>query len=328
MLTRFFQLFDDPLVYVIKSGWSMEAGFGLCRARAKGKPFHVLIPPAWDVAQVADELQHFVLAAAGPCPEATFHFLCPGEADVALLKARGLNAFCAHQNAFLDETIFKPDPAAKKQFRAVHNAALTKWKRHELAWGVKNIAVITFLHEKKDNFEPFSGYKSLAWSNATPDGKLTVVPPREVARINNASGAGISLSRTEGCCYANGEYQFCGLPVVSTKSTGGRSDFYDSATTKIVWDHTFFVERAVRHWERHPPDPTAIHGRTIEKAIRHRVRVLDWLKEISGINVHAQANANAWHPRFHSRFRMNTKVDPAELPPPVLNPYRFVFMEA
>ena len=317
--TYFLQLFEDPPVFAIKSGRSLEPGFALCRRAAKGRPFHVLVPPCWDVALERSYLVDFVSAASQVCPEAKFQFMTPTEPEAILLRAHGLQAFCAHQNAFIDETIFKIDPTSQgKDFRAVHNAALMPWKRHRLAWNVDDIAVITYRHNLDDKITHLTGYKHLAWSNAKPDGTIKRLSSAEVAGILNRSKSGMILSALEGANYASAEYQFCGLPVITTRSKGGRSAFLDPQATSIVWPFRWAVERAVAHWDRNPLDPEVIRNSTIQRAVPHRLRVLDWLKKVTGENVHAKANANAWYPTFNDKIRARAPYDQKQLPPPIL----------
>lgn len=51
--------------------------------------------------------------------------------------------------------------------------------------------------------------------------------------LNNSSVGGI-FSATEGACYASTEYLMCGLPVISTHSTGGRDIWYTPDNSILV----------------------------------------------------------------------------------------------
>lgn len=50
----------------------------------------------------------------------------------------------------------------------------------------------------------------------------------------NSSSVGGIFSATEGACYASTEYLLCGLPVVSTASSGGRDIWYTPNNSIIV----------------------------------------------------------------------------------------------
>jgi glycosyltransferase involved in cell wall biosynthesis len=52
--------------------------------------------------------------------------------------------------------------------------------------------------------------------------------------VLNSSSIGGMFSATEGACYASTEYLMCGLPVVSTASTGGRDIWYTPHNSIIV----------------------------------------------------------------------------------------------
>jgi glycosyltransferase involved in cell wall biosynthesis len=60
------------------------------------------------------------------------------------------------------------------------------------------------------------------------------LPLGEVAGVLNSSSIGGMFSATEGACYASTEYLMCGLPVVSTASTGGRDIWYPPHNSIIV----------------------------------------------------------------------------------------------
>jgi len=56
----------------------------------------------------------------------------------------------------------------------------------------------------------------------------------DVAAVLNASRVGGIFSAEEGACYASTEYLLCGLPVVSTASTGGRHVWYTPQNSVVV----------------------------------------------------------------------------------------------
>ena len=55
----------------------------------------------------------------------------------------------------------------------------------------------------------------------------------EVNNFLNQCKVGIILSEVEGANYASIQYLLAGLPVVSTKSKGGRDVFFDPYKLKI-----------------------------------------------------------------------------------------------
>lgn len=307
--TFFLKIFDDPLVFCIASGWTLKSGFDLCKQAANGKAFHIIVVPYWNVADQVDALEFFARSVETKNPKARVHFLCPSAADIKLLLRKSLSAIHAHQNAFIDDEIFKPDPKLQKIYRAIHNAALVNFKRHHLAWGVENIAVITYRHQEENDLTILEGYKSLAWSNRTGGMQINYMSSNDVAKVICQSNVGLILSAKEGANFASGEYQFCGIPTVTTRSAGGRSAFLNSATTTTVWPYAFAVNLAVTKWENQLPDPANVRRATIEKAITHRMRFLDFLKQITGQNVHAMANSKAWLPTYRDKLRDSLEIE-------------------
>ena len=79
------------------------------------------------------------------------------------------------------------------------------------------------------------------------------------------------LSKAEGACYASAEYLLCGLPLVTTKSIGGRDVFYDDAYTLVVDDTPEAVREGVRQMIERDISPEFIRRETLKKLSPHRV---------------------------------------------------------
>lgn len=70
--------------------------------------------------------------------------LCNTRAEYELLNRRHVPAVICHQNAFLDEQLYRICPCIEKKWDAVYNAQIAPYKRHDLAQGVKSLALITY----------------------------------------------------------------------------------------------------------------------------------------------------------------------------------------
>jgi hypothetical protein len=70
--------------------------------------------------------------------------------------------------------------------------------------------------------------------------------PKEVAAVLNRSLLGGIFSELEGPCYASTEYFLCGLPVVSTPSSGGRHVWYTPHNSVLVEPSPAAVAEGVR----------------------------------------------------------------------------------
>ena len=301
--TSCLKLMDEPLVFVTYAGSYLLSGLSMCLDQAKGRPFHLLIVPNWEVRTLLPVLDAFVRTAALLNSGITPCILSPGDEENALLEVKGLRHVHAHHNAFIDETVFHPSTDERRIYDAIYIAAMQTWKRHDLAWNIPNICVLTYGHGRGDDTSVMSGYSSLAYSNCLGGGDVEFLAASDVAAKINQSRVGLILSAREGGNFASGEYQFCGLPVITTPSTGGRHYFLDSKTTIVVQPTAESVEKAVVAANGQTWDATAIHRRAVARAIPHRERLLTYLSQISGRDIRAEANGNAWHPAFSDKLR-------------------------
>ena len=123
-----------------------------------------------------------------------------------------------NNTCFLDPQIYTIVPGTEKIFDAVCNAKALAFKRHSLTEKVENKCFITYDSNEHD---PKVNLRELNPASIVAD-----VGARDVVETLNRSHVGLILSAEEGACYASTEYLLCGLPVVSTPSRGGRTEFY------------------------------------------------------------------------------------------------------
>lgn len=304
----FLELFADPFVFSVPAGWNFFDGLAHCRSRAGGRPFFVVGVAYWDVSASREENARIWAKTRLLYPEATLLWLVPQRRDVELLASMGIDALHCHPSAFLDETIFRPDKLATKRYDAVFNANSAAFKRHELAWGVERLALITYSLEGQ-NTELLEAYKDLAFSNFDRETRsITPLSATEVASVLNQSYCGLTLSQLEGANFASGEYMFCGIPLLTTPSSGGRHTLYDSRQVLVVAPTPAAVEAGVAQCVDWPIDPDELHALTLAKVIPHRRRLLDWLSRVIERDAHALANANSWLPSFRDKLRIFHQV--------------------
>jgi glycosyltransferase involved in cell wall biosynthesis len=273
----------------------------MCAKEAKGRPFYALVSPDWYVTERLCELRVKAQRAKEKLPEATIIFLVPTKSELELLQDNGLTALWVHVGAFVDETIFYPDFEATKKFSAVHNATCDFYKRHELAWGVERIAVISSLHDQDNltrRLELIKGYQDLAYCNLSPNGEVHWIDEKGVRAIICQSHCGLILSEVEGFCRASAEYLFCGIPVVTTPSKGGRDELFDSSCVYTVSPNRFAIEQAVKTIRKDGYDPAQIRAGVVRKSREHRLRLINWLSDVSKRDVYAEANESGWIPSF------------------------------
>lgn len=200
---------------------------------------------------------------------------------------------CNH-NATLDRNRFT---LAEKMIKhrkhdSVYIARVCEQKRHYLAGHLNNIALIT---GGATHFRGFDeAYKTIC-SNLSDKEFLFVhqfVREDKVIEILHNSKIGLCLSAHEGAMYSSTEYLLCGLPIVSTKSKGGRDAFFTDKNCIIAEDTPESVSECVQHWLNNYPDwkqRNQIRKQAIAMQKKHTKALKDKLKEISPTNIDIDA---------------------------------------
>jgi glycosyltransferase involved in cell wall biosynthesis len=215
-------------------------------------------------------------------PEHRILFLCNTSTEASLLSRAGIPSVHCNHNAFLDERLYRPLPAVKR-FDAVYNSRLEPFKRHALARQVRSLAILTYgLDESPVGYvrEVRQMLAHAEWLNFPAQDGYRLIPREEIPRHLASARVGLCLSAEEGAMYASGEYLLCRLPIVSTRSKGGRDVFFDDEYVAIVDDTPEAVAAGVERMVRLSPDPEYIRNRTIEKLRRHRDLLIDSVQRI------------------------------------------------
>lgn len=214
-------------------------------------------------------------------PHHRFVFLCNDERERAAHEAAGLTAILCNHNAFVDEQIFTPADAVPR-YDAVYNAAMVAWKRHELSRLVQSCVQITY--DKKDvphevTMARFAELQralpSHTFANRIVDNDIVPLRSNEVVALLRQSRVGLCLSAVEGAMFASIEYLLTGLPVVSTRSAGGREEFADPQYWLTVDDTAEAVAAGVAEMIGRNLSREHIRARTLERVHRHRARLRD-----------------------------------------------------
>ena len=171
-------------------------------------------------------------------PGHRFVHLCNSREQLEAFLDAGLAALLCNHNCLLDETIYRPEPGVAKRFDAVYNARFKRYKRHGLAARVESLALIYALQPAVDDPDEVAAIRRAMahahFFNHDEEGGYVALDAAEVRRCLNECRVGLCLSAVEGGMYASMEYLLCGLPVVSTKSQGGRDVFFDAVNARIV----------------------------------------------------------------------------------------------
>ena len=137
------------------------------------------------------------------------------------------------------------------------------FKRLHLAKDIKDIYILTYSCPKNADgsydlslFEP--KIKHAAWNSSFISDQSLIF------KLIHSSSCALALSRIEGANWAVLEAHMCGIPVVSTKSLGGRDRYFNSENSQIVSANSQSVANAVELYKFHPPNPALVRESTLE----------------------------------------------------------------
>ena len=141
-------------------------------------------------------------------------------------------------------------------------------KRHWLSARIERLALLDPVYgtDALDLKRAYTSRPNCAWSN---DERLE---PAGVAEIVTRAHCGLALSELEGMCRASSEYLLCGVPVVSTRSHGGRDVWYDEYNAIVVEADVDAVYDAACALKRQPRDPWRIRSDYLARARAFRDR--------------------------------------------------------
>jgi hypothetical protein len=217
-------------------------------------------------------------------PQHHFVFLCNTERELTLLNNLGIPAVFCNSNAFVDEKIFDVDANIEKQFDAIYDSQLLPVKRFELTASLGNLAIITYLHRSANRRYGSKVRQLLSnanWLNDPFDQQRSALLAEcEVAATYNASRCGLCLSSVEGAMYSSIQYLLCGLPVVTTKSIGGRDVFFDEEYVVYVDPTPQSVQAGVERALALGVNADYIRSKTLLRMAIHRTTYTDLVQEI------------------------------------------------
>jgi hypothetical protein len=232
----------------------------------------------------SDEQAHLA-ALRDRYPEHRHIFLCNTRVELQLMKNAGIPAILCSSLVYIDETIFNIMPDEQKEFDAVYNAGLVRFKRHELCRDVHSLALLYHQHHPEHLHEPDYPKQlrtKLPHANFIndADGRYRHLSPQEVACWTNRARVGLCLSAAEGAMRVTAEYLLCGLPVVSTPSIGGRDRVLHPAWSRIVDPTPEAVAAAVADMASRLLDPHQIRRGVFELLRPDRIRLVKLIAAI------------------------------------------------
>jgi glycosyltransferase involved in cell wall biosynthesis len=235
--------------------------------------------------------------------------LCNTPRQLEVFRAAGLPAIFCNHNALVDERIYRPMPGIPREFDAVYDARINRFKRHDLALAVPRLALayardrsqIDPVYELRMRWRLRHAYHFNRRGNGRAYRHLV---PEEIALAYNRCRIGLSLSAEEGANYASIQYLLCGLPVVSTRSRGGRDVFFDAETARIVDDDPRAVRRGVEEMIDRRLDPHRVRAAALVRMREHRERFLAELQRIYDEQGVARSAAVEWDRVFFDKLML------------------------
>jgi hypothetical protein len=232
-------------------------------------------------------------------------FMANSEEEYRMLIDAGLETAWVSHNAFVNPAIFRILTDSEKRFDAVYDARISHFKRHNLAVKIENLALITARAPDHHNESYTRSIRNILpqayWFNdpLAADYRWMTFPDINVAL--NQCHVGLCLSAEEGAMLASIQYLLAGLPIVSTKSHGGRDEFFAPDYVQIVGDNAEEVAAGVRKMLECPVPPEEIRRRTLEKIAQHKLRLFELLESIcsaEGLHVDLRQCWDFWTVRL------------------------------
>jgi glycosyltransferase involved in cell wall biosynthesis len=258
--------------------------FRLLRALRR-RPVDVLVTMSWHQARrrLVERLLRLE-RRLGRIGDHRVAFLATDASELAAFRCAGLRTAHVNNAALVDERIFRPLPERKVRFGAVYDARLSRFKRHELAAEVPDLALVSYPFADGDDdyraaIAPIVG-RAHSFNGEPGSDAYRLLSPAEVNHALNQCAVGLALSREEGAMYASTQYLLAGLPVVSTPSRGGRHEFYDPEYVRIVDATPRAVADAVAELRHCKVPPEEIRARTLDRVWQHRRRLFACVDEI------------------------------------------------
>ncbi|MFD2570784.1 glycosyltransferase [Spirosoma soli] len=265
----------------------------------------------WSIESIKEIIQMIYIIAKNKIlyPKINVSILCNTQKELKILKFLKINAIYCNHNCFIDENIFDINNN-KKKYKAVYNAVLSRFKRHILCSKIEGLTLITYKYDNtkyKKYLE--ENLHSAVWQNYKENGAIVFLTSDESASVYNQSYVGLALSKVEGAMYSSTEYLLCGIPVVSTKSKGGRDIFYNIYNSIICKANSTDVSMAVDILSKRNVNPYKIRKDTLELMLAHRQRFVEHINLIIKKNNLGYDIRDTWNNWYINKLRHELYVE-------------------
>lgn len=282
-------LSERPAIVALALMWSVEQVVERARYlwRTSGaRTLDVLVTYWWDGEEpgLAEAWRDVEAALRREGSGLSFVHVCNTERQRELASEQGLSAVTCSNNSFIDERIYRPLEGVTRQHAAIYDARLRAYKRHWLASELDSLALIYGYIPAHDRIAEVGFRRAqlpgAVFCNHRPLPAYRRLPPAEVNELLNRSAVGLCLSDAEGAMFAAIQYLLVGLPIVTTRSRGGRQCFLHEGNHVLVEDDPAAVAEAVRHLVGRCADRAAIRERAIAVMREDRARLIAAVDEL------------------------------------------------
>ena len=212
--------------------------------------------------------------------------------DIEIKKILEKNFTCpvilASHNAFINENIYNINNNIEKKYDLVINSCFENYKRRHLANKIDNVIHIGYF-QSDNGYIPSNGICPNFKNNIRSKDNYERLTNDECINYYNQSKIGGIFSEVEGSCFSSGEYLLCGLPVLSTKCSGGRQHWYNEKNSIIcnpnendIYNGYLLAFKKLKNGEFNPDEIRQMH---LDEMDIHRnnltLAVLEIMKKIT-----------------------------------------------
>lgn len=253
--------------------------------RLRDTPCVVLVSNAWSLLSRYKDCSEFVDVVAAykahkvRYPQHAVIFLANDPLEKFMLDWQGVECVVFQHNGFYhpDSMPLSAGPVVK-DVDALYVARIEPYKRVELMAELRSACVV-FAGVDQAYFRQISHLlRHVRFANGDPLAPEAVpLPLSAVTAWCARARCGLCLSELEGAMFASIEYLLCGLPIVSTRSVGGRDEYFDERYWIICDDTPAAVATAVHDVIARRLDAGEIRAWTLATIMAKRAAFLQYL---------------------------------------------------
>ena len=304
---NFFPISKEPVIIFTYIGWNLSNVAWMASQLKVDKVTFLVGFSRYINTWKARHLKKQIVQLGKMYPGLEIVFLVNSEEEKSIFNSLEIESYFVPNNCHQREDIFEVIPGLDKKYNAVMNARMARWKRIELGNKIDNIALITIQDDEKYLREMRELFRSSYWPNYERDNKYSYLSRDKINTILNESYVGLIFSEIEGNNRATIEYLMSGIPVVSTKSKGGRDYFITPECGRIVEANENAIVTAVEELKSLEFDPFQIRKLTMDKIFKHRNVFIQIVEKVSNGSV--KIELSSWLDKFPSNmeFRCNAE---------------------